>query len=317
MVNVISKRCAHSGCTKHPSYGTAGGNRTREFCHQHAKDGKLYLGRSQPSGEAQTSSGRGQVSSRAGSIPGRVDSRKRTRDDDSSIQTAASSEHGGNAGKGRSDVIDVVPATPLTIDAASTEAVAGAKSSGRAAVAKRNVWQTADDIVKAELTMSCIQDPSRDEEGVPRVVHKLICRFGCVLSLKSCSALYTENPPSTSEASSRDRVETRQLGAKSVLAIKLLFASAFASRVSHEDIAEPLFDTRSQLAVVRVLFLPHGFALHSDFLRVRDQPSWVVSRTQPLAREGTSGVCGSSREVRNGCEARSRCLSPGRHRAFW
>ena len=37
MVNVVSKRCAHHGCTKHPSFGTAATK--AEYCKEHAQDG--------------------------------------------------------------------------------------------------------------------------------------------------------------------------------------------------------------------------------------------------------------------------------------
>ena len=39
MVNVKSKRCAHHGCTKVPSYGKAGGK--AEYCSGHAEGGMV------------------------------------------------------------------------------------------------------------------------------------------------------------------------------------------------------------------------------------------------------------------------------------
>ncbi len=39
MVDVVSKRCAHGGCTKVPSYGKVGGN--AEYCSEHADDGMV------------------------------------------------------------------------------------------------------------------------------------------------------------------------------------------------------------------------------------------------------------------------------------
>ena len=39
MVDVNNKRCAHHGCTKHPSYGWAGGK--KEYCRGHAEDGMV------------------------------------------------------------------------------------------------------------------------------------------------------------------------------------------------------------------------------------------------------------------------------------
>ena len=40
MVDVRSKRCAHNGCTKYPSYGETGTKRA-EYCLQHALDGMI------------------------------------------------------------------------------------------------------------------------------------------------------------------------------------------------------------------------------------------------------------------------------------
>ena len=42
MVNVVSKRCAHHGCAKGPSYGKAGSKKA-EYCRDHAEDGMVNV----------------------------------------------------------------------------------------------------------------------------------------------------------------------------------------------------------------------------------------------------------------------------------
>lgn len=44
MVDVISKKCNHPGCNKHPSFGLEG-TRNREFCAKHAPEGMIILGK--------------------------------------------------------------------------------------------------------------------------------------------------------------------------------------------------------------------------------------------------------------------------------